>query len=250
MSGARLILQADDFGMCDAVNDGIVAAFRAGTLTQASVMVPCPRFEGAAALAREHANPVGVHGTLTCEWDFLRWGPLTNGASLTEPDGTQHRTVDAAVEALDAGEAGAELIAQHTRLGAAGLTPVYIDCHMGPTSRDGYDVACRETGLPFLYPMIDASLHFDSIAMISPLPATDKKPWLLDRIAGFRSGTHLIVTHPAVDTPELREITRRDNENYEWAEPNRTSDLAVLLDPQVPRAIEAAGVELITAADV
>ena len=85
MSGARLILQADDFGMCDAVNDGIVAAFRAGTLTQASVMVPCPRFEGAAALAREHAIPVGVHGTLTCEWDFLRWGPLTNGASLTEP---------------------------------------------------------------------------------------------------------------------------------------------------------------------
>ena len=65
MSGARLVLQADDFGLCDAVNEGIAEAFRAGTITQASVMVPCPAFEGAAALARAHAIPVGVHGTLT-----------------------------------------------------------------------------------------------------------------------------------------------------------------------------------------
>ena len=58
-----------------------------------------------------------------------------------------------------------ELLAQHARLADAGPAPVYIDCHMGPSSREGYAEACRATGLPFLYPMIDASLRFDSIEM-------------------------------------------------------------------------------------
>ena len=48
MPRARLILQADDFGMCEAVNEGIAQAFRAGTISQASMMVPCPAFEEAA----------------------------------------------------------------------------------------------------------------------------------------------------------------------------------------------------------
>ena len=55
------------------------------------------------------------------------------------------------------------------------------------------------------------------------------------------------MTHPAVDDPALREITGRDNENYVWAEPNRTSDLEVLLDPDLPRALAAHDVELIPA---
>ena len=199
MSRARLVLQADDFGMCEAVNDGIAQAFRAGTISQASVMVPCPAFEEAAALARELDIPVGVHGTLNCEWDHLRWSPLTDGPSLIEADGTQHRTVESAVEILDAVEAGAELLAQHARLEGAGLAPAYFDCHMGPSSRDGYAEACRRTGLPFLYPMLDESLRFDSIAMLSDKPAGEKKNWLRERVAGFEPGsTHLIEARPHV----------------------------------------------------
>lgn len=251
MSRARLILQGDDFGMCDAVNEGIVRAFRAGTLSQASVMVPCPAFEPAAALAREHGIPVGVHGTLNCEWDHLRWGPLTGGTTLVERDGTQHRTVAAATLALDPAEAAAELLAQHARLAEVGPAPVYIDCHMGPSSREGYAEACRTTGLPFLYPMIDASLRFDSIEMLSDKPARKKKRWLRDHLKGLAPGTtHLVVSHPAADTPELRGITREDNDNYVWAVPNRTSDLDLLLDPDLPAMLEKYDVELITAAYV
>ena len=251
MSRARLVLQADDFGMCEAVNDGIAQAFRAGTISQASVMVPCPAFEEAAALARELDIPVGVHGTLNCEWDHLRWSPLTDGPSLIEADGTQHRTVESAVEILDAVEAGAELLAQHARLEGAGLAPAYFDCHMGPSSRDGYAEACRRTGLPFLYPMLDESLRFDSIAMLSDKPAGEKKDWLRERVAGFEPGsTHLIVSHPAVDTPALRGITEEDNDNYVWAVANRTSDLTLLLDPDLPKLFEEHAVELVNASDV
>ena len=251
MSRARLILQADDFGLCEEVNEGVAQAFRAGTISQASVMAPCPAFEGAAALARELGIPVGVHGTLNCEWDHLRWGPITEGASLVEEDGTQHPTVEAAVNTLDATEAAAELLAQHARLAHVGPTPVYLDCHMGPSSRDGYAAACRETGLPFLYPMLDDALRFDSIEMLSDKPARKKKRWLKNHLKGLAPGsTNLVVSHPAVDSPALRGITREDNENYVWAVANRTTDLALLLDPDVPKWLAKYDVELITAADV
>ena len=78
----RLIVQADDFGMCHAVNEGVVEAFLDGILTQATMMVPCPWFAEAADLAHRHGIPVGMHSTLTCEWDAMRWRPLTRGRSL------------------------------------------------------------------------------------------------------------------------------------------------------------------------
>ena len=82
-------------------------------------------------------------------------------------------------------------------------------------------------------------------------PAGEKKDWLRERVAGFEPGsTHLIVSHPAVDTPALRGITEEDNDNYVWAVANRTTDLALLLDPDLPRWLEKYDVELITAADV
>ena len=82
MAAKRLIVQADDFGMCHAVNQGIAQSFQSGILTQASAMAPCPWIPEAAALAKQLKIPIGAHGTLTCEWDHLRWRPLTPGASL------------------------------------------------------------------------------------------------------------------------------------------------------------------------
>ena len=91
-SGIELVVQGDDFGMCHAVNTGVAEAFTNGILSQASTMVACPWFDEAAALAAEHDIPLGVHLTLTCEWDYLRWPPLTGGPSLAGPD--RHGRVD------------------------------------------------------------------------------------------------------------------------------------------------------------
>ena len=58
----RLILSADDFGLSEAVNEGIERAHREGVLTAASLMVAGPA--AADAVARARANPglrVGLH---------------------------------------------------------------------------------------------------------------------------------------------------------------------------------------------
>jgi predicted glycoside hydrolase/deacetylase ChbG (UPF0249 family) len=67
----QLAVQGDDFEMCHTVNTGTVQAFREGILTQASTMVPCPWFWEAADPAKRHRIPLGIHSTLTCEWDGL-----------------------------------------------------------------------------------------------------------------------------------------------------------------------------------
>jgi chitin disaccharide deacetylase len=244
----QLIVQGDDFGMCHAVNTGTVRAFTEGVLTQASTMVACPWFPEAADLALEHGIPVGIHSTLTCEWDGLRWTPLTAGPSLRGDDGlTFHRTVAGAMGA-DPAEATAELEAQTARFLAAGLSLTYYDVHMGMSQVPAYEAVTAGRGVPFLYPGVGASLSFASIKMLSERPAEAKKDWVLgylERLAG-RPGVHLLVSHCADDEPELAAMVRPDSPVHPWARDYRVSDLAVLTDPDVRAAVDAHGIELVT----
>jgi hopanoid biosynthesis associated protein HpnK len=62
----RLIVNADDFGASESINQAVIRAHRDGILTTASLMVNEPAFANAVALARE--NPrlgVGLHLTLS-----------------------------------------------------------------------------------------------------------------------------------------------------------------------------------------
>jgi predicted glycoside hydrolase/deacetylase ChbG (UPF0249 family) len=243
----QLIVQGDDFGMCHAVNTGTVRAFTDGVLTQSSTMVACPWFFEAAALAGEHGLPLGIHATLTCEWDGLRWGPITGGRSLVGDDGTFHRTVAGAAGA-DADEATAELEAQTERFRSAGLDLTYYDVHMGLSQLPAYDAVSSRHGVPFLYPGVPASLSFTSIKMLSERPAGAKKAWLLGYLERLGPGVHLLVSHCADDDPELAALVRPDSPVFPWARDYRVSDLAVLTDPEVRRAVEARGIELVSVA--
>lgn len=58
----RLIINADDFGLSQGVNAGIVAAYLRGVVTSTSLMVHRPGAQDAAALARRHPSlSVGLH---------------------------------------------------------------------------------------------------------------------------------------------------------------------------------------------
>lgn len=64
-AAARLVVNADDFGLSHSVNEAVIRAHRGGILTTASLMVNEPGFDEAVKLAKE--NPklgVGLHLTL------------------------------------------------------------------------------------------------------------------------------------------------------------------------------------------
>src|SRR5215216_8071050 len=73
-----VILHVDDLGMCPGANRAFLELAAAGQVTCGSVMVPCPAFRQIAEAAT--ADPtldLGVHLTLTSEWERLPWAPLS-----------------------------------------------------------------------------------------------------------------------------------------------------------------------------
>src|SRR5688500_2919232 len=73
-----LIINADDFGMCHAINEAILRSLREGVVTSTSLMTPCPTASDAMQLLAANADlPFGVHLTLVSEQQNYRWGPLT-----------------------------------------------------------------------------------------------------------------------------------------------------------------------------
>jgi predicted glycoside hydrolase/deacetylase ChbG (UPF0249 family) len=248
MSETRLVVQADDFGMCHAVNRGIVRAVTEGIATQSVLMAPCGWFDEAIALSIEHSIPVGMHCTLTSEWEHLRWRPMTEGATLRASDGGFWRSVEEVQAHADPDEACAELDAQFDRLDRAGVRPMHLDCHMGATCMPAFQHLCDRSGLRFLYPLAKPCYPFESVSFLSHHPPDRKREWLLGYLDGLAPGTHFLCTHPGEGGGELRALTQRDAENVDWTERNRVGDLEVLCDPEIRRRVEQRGIALTSVA--
>ena len=69
----RLIVRGDDMGYSHAGNEAIVKCYKEGIETAIEVLVPSPWFPEAVKLLEQMPNvDVGVHLTLTSEWDNLK----------------------------------------------------------------------------------------------------------------------------------------------------------------------------------
>lgn len=250
MGDIRLVVQADDCGMCRSVNEGIALAKTDGILTQTSVMAPTPWFAEGAAMTLRLGIPTGLHVTLTCDWEYLRWGPLTAAPSLRDEQGLFKNSVKAAAEG-DADEAVAEVLAQIDRAQALGLTLSYVDPHMGVSIPAAYEAACTRLGVKFMYDAIEPHHHWDSPVMwLSLATRRDRGAWFADQLEQLGPGTHMVMSHPAVSSDEMRAVTPSDAENYFWAESTRSADLEALCAPEVREVIEARGIELVAAGDL
>jgi predicted glycoside hydrolase/deacetylase ChbG (UPF0249 family) len=227
-----VIVHADDVGMCTATVDAFVELGGANGLTSSgSVMVPCPAFSDAAARAgRLRDLDVGVHLTLTSEWDHCRWGPvaaLEPSSGLLDDDGCFHRNQDQWTH-VDPDATRTEMGAQVDRAIAAGLDLTHLDCHMFSMLRPEviahYVALGFERQLPVLMtrqPQWVAALTgpaiaewearglpvFDHLREMPPdEPASrwlDVTKRLFDELP---PGLTYLITHPATDTPELRYV--------------------------------------------
>ena len=130
-----LVIHADDLGMSHPKNVATFAAMKEGVVTSASVMMPTPWMREAVEMAK--ANPeldIGVHLTLTAEWNHYKWGPLLGAdtvPSLVTADGVFHATVPAFAEAADIAEVEAEVRAQIDLALKLGVDVTHLDGHMG-----------------------------------------------------------------------------------------------------------------------
>lgn len=160
MGACRLIVHADDFGLSERVNEGIVQAHRHGVLTSASLIASGDAFEHAVELSK--ATPtldIGVHLTLIEE------RPLSPGniiPTLLGDNGRFHRHAGAFMRrylfgCISLDEVSVELDAQIDSVIARGINVSHLDghqhMHMVPGIRRVVGRLARKYAIPSIrYP--------------------------------------------------------------------------------------------------
>jgi len=160
-----VIIHTDDIGMCQASVDAFAEMVEFGLISSGAVMVPCPWFLAAAQYAKNNPEAdLGVHLTLTSEWDTYRWGPISTRdfqSGLMDDQGCFHRSSEAVWAHVEPDAAITELDAQVRRALAEGINPTHIDTHMGsvahPKLIPGYVQMAIRYGLPPMIPRMTAA---------------------------------------------------------------------------------------------
>ena len=167
-----LVPHVDDLGASHGANLAFLDLVRQRRVTCGAVMVPGPWFDEIAdAASADPALDIGVHLTLTSEWDTCRWAPISTtsrASGLIDDDGCFWRDVASLARHMVAEAAEAELRAQIERAMAA-FQPTHIDAHMAAAMLPGLlDVHVR-LGLEFgLFPVLPRSITW------APDPASYK----------------------------------------------------------------------------
>lgn len=274
-----LIVNADDLGRSAGVTEGILRAHHRGIVTSATTMVNLPDAEAGVrrACCEAPCLGLGVHLNLTAGPPVLAPELVP---TLVGSDGWFHpvRRVVQRLEDLDVGEVRAEMTAQIERFRSWRLEPTHLDCHhhalyLSPRLFRVLVELADQYGLPIRYPWPREVRSPDEVALLAeahrvavadlpgimascqaildtsgvPVPGRcilsfygqrATREHLLDLVADVSPGVAELMCHPGVVDAGLRATS-----GYaEW----RERELAVLTDPQVRTALEAAGVRLVS----
>lgn len=267
----RLIVHADDAGMCHSVNMATIEAMEKGLVSSCSVMLPCSWVQEFADWAKAHPEKdIGLHMTLTSEWKYYRWrtvAPVDRVKGLIDPEGYIWRDVRSAATHASPAEVETELRAQIERAKEYGIRFTHLDTHMGtvyarPDYFEVYAKLAQEYGVPCMMPKANEANAADlreypiTPEMLKKKEAAGMK--MLDRlvtgvpgrgveerrenyrkfIANVRPGVTQLIIHLAKDDAEIRAVTGAWE--YRWA------DFLFWTSNEAKELLEKHGVELYT----
>jgi predicted glycoside hydrolase/deacetylase ChbG (UPF0249 family) len=259
-----LIIHADDLALAHSVDAASFAALDQKAATSASVMVTCPWLTEVVAYAKAHPDAdLGIHTTLTSEWDTYRWGsvaPRDQVPTLFDPQGYFWADFGGAASHMKPEEAEREIRAQMERALQLGIRPTHLDNHMGtlfanPALLAVYLKVAREYRLPFLAVRLpnlpaemlsqlkDTDIVLD--ALVSPRQGLRPEEWkegYLEVIGNLKPGLSQLIVHLGYDDAELQTITvNHPDFGAAW----RQRDFNVITSPEFKNAVEENHVILI-----
>ncbi len=267
-----VIIHTDDIGMCHASIQAFNEMNEYGLISSGATMVPCSWFPDVASLCRQIPKvDMGVHLTLTSEWDTYRWAPISTcnrNSGLIDAEGYLFRTSEEAQLKGDPDMVKLELQAQLERSISAGINVTHLDTHMNtiahPKFISSYIQLAIENKVPFLFPRLDKdgfrqleleedialmAANYVHILEDQGIPLVDHATGLtlsdpINRLEQAKQIlrslppgiTHFII-HPSIDTPELRAITP------DWQ--CRVADYHTFMDEELRKYIQKIGLQII-----
>jgi predicted glycoside hydrolase/deacetylase ChbG (UPF0249 family) len=259
-----LIIHADDLAVAHSVDAASFDALDKGAISSASIMVPSPWITEVAAYAKAHPNAdLGLHLTLTSEWETYRWGsvePADKVPSLLDSAGTfpmDEKVVAATAKPI---EVERELRAQIERAMALGIRPTHLDSHMGalfstPELIATYVKVARDYRLPFLAlrgdprappqpPLSEKDVLLDAVIIAGPdVPRDQWKAFYLKSIANLKPGLTEMIVHLGRDDSELQAVmVNHEPYGSAW----RQRDYDVMTSPEFKKALQDNRVIVVT----
>jgi len=259
-----LILHADDLAAAHSIDVASFAGLENGAVTSASIMVPSPWIAEVAAYAKAHPNAdLGLHLTLTSEWETYRWGSVESAdkvSSLLDAAGTfpnDEKLVAANAKPI---EVEREIRAQINRALSLGIHPTHLDSHMGslfttPELIATYVKIAHEYHLPFLAIKGSAlaapqagitarDVLLDAVIIAGgEVPRDQWKTFYLNAIANLKPGLTEIIVHLGHDDSELQAVmVNHEPYGSAW----RQRDYDVMTSPEFKKALQDNHVILVT----
>lgn len=263
-----LILHADDLGMSHSENAATIYAMEHGSVNSASIMVPCPWFSEIAAYARSHPKAdLGLHLTLTSEWNNLKWGPVASKSEvegLVNRNGYLYSSVDSVHRSANAAEVEKELRAQIEKAKQFGIDVTHLDSHMGTIfGNSEFLKVLIKLGREYKLPVLLSKLAFRVAFNVDLDTMTTDKDILLDMIytaspqdykngmdnyysgvlKSLQPGVSILIFHVGYDDSELKAATI---EHTDWGSSWRQADFNFFTSEKCKKLLQENNIHLIT----
>ena len=262
-----VIIHADDLGVSHSENAASIKAMEKGSVSSASIMVPTPWFPEIAAYAQRHpAADLGLHITLTSEWKYYKWGPVTakdKVPGLVNKNGFLYSSVDSVYQTASASEVETEIRNQVIRAKHFGVDPTHLDAHMGAAlQRLDYFKAYLKVGHEFKIPVFiprilgaglkvkldtivsDKDVLVDHILSASPQDfKTGLANFYTNGIKNVKPGLTYLIIHTAYNDDEMRAVTI---DHPDWGAAWRQEDFDFFSSPECKKALSENNIYVIT----
>lgn len=223
-----LIIHSDDLGVAHSENAASLEAMQYGIVNSGSIMVPTPWFYEIAKIYQTHPQlDLGIHLTLTSEWNDYKWGPVApidKVRSLVNKYGYFYSTVDSFNMYAKPNEVMIELTAQIDKCLSLGLDITHLDGHMGaifstPSNMEIYLQLAKKYKLPVMYhPLMNAMFtekgktfsYAYAVDDIIGVPTTaypeGMAKYYQNSMDSLKAGVNIFIIHTAYDNAEMQAV--------------------------------------------
>lgn len=276
-----LIINADDFGIADSVNEAIIDLLNKGLLSSATLMPNANSYKEAVSWSKKKSKNIGLHLTLVNGGSNKKISSLTKAKSLEDKEGYLYEDKLYFIKNFKFKELKKEVDEQFNKIKTDGVVITHVDTHrysIYPTySPLAFIYLCKKCGensvatrwcrkgsffvgdnIANLCDSYQASQFFASIADFYRVPIPDyvykfpycrvlskyddKKKVFIEMLKKLPVGVNEVHLHPAIDSKDIRDITDTFEE--------RIYEYKLLLDEDIINAITDLNIKLITYTDI